>query len=66
MNGLDEFAEAAVGIFVIICGLMMLLTRLESTLDEEPVSKPPTIPDGQAKEASGTATEDEEGPSTTH
>jgi hypothetical protein len=52
MNGLDEFAEAALAIFVIICGLLMLLTRLESARYHEPVSKPPTTPDGQAEEAS--------------
>jgi hypothetical protein len=32
MNGLDEFAEAAVAIFVGICGLMVLVTRLQCTL----------------------------------
>jgi hypothetical protein len=47
-------------IFVIIGGLLMLLTRLESTLDEEPASKPQNTPSGKAGEASATAREVEE------
>jgi len=34
MSGLDQFLAAALAIFVAICGLMLLLTRLEDTLDE--------------------------------
>jgi hypothetical protein len=60
MNGLDEFAEAAVALFVVLCVLMMLLTRLESTLDQEPASKPQTTPGGQADEVTATASEVDE------
>jgi hypothetical protein len=60
MNGLDEFAGAAVAIFVIICGLLMLLTRLESAQYHAPVSKPPTTPGGQPEDSTATAREVQE------
>ena len=59
MNGRDEFAEVAVALFVVLCVLMMLLTRLESTLDQKPASKPQATRGGQAEEVSPTASEDD-------
>lgn len=60
MNGLDEFAEAAVAIFVIICGLLMLLTRLESARYHEPVSSHPPTDGGQPEDSTATAREVQE------